>query len=221
MGGLLARAEQWERWDEGFARLQKKHGFRVWHSKKSRQRKGDFKGWTVEQRSALYWDLAHLNAYGLTEAVAMTLNNSDYENHYRGGPKPNKARFDSKYGLCFRVCLYHFVREVLKRQYKKKVPLLHICGCTVNGSFAAPPVRAIVFRNPAVVAGLPRSVTNTYGDSVFSRRSWRQRSDLRAAQWMNGIDAALGAADRRQVVRNCEDDKSKPIIQLSSTVFLL
>jgi hypothetical protein len=88
IGGLLARAEQWERWENGFARLQNKHGFRVWHSKKFRQRKGDFKDWTVEQRSALYWDLAHLNAYGLTEAMAITLNNADYEKHYWSGPKP-------------------------------------------------------------------------------------------------------------------------------------
>lgn len=88
IGGLLARAEQWERSENGFARLQNKHGFRVWHSKKFRQRKGDFKDWTVEQRSALYWDLAHLNAYGLTEAMAITLNNADYEKHYWSGPKP-------------------------------------------------------------------------------------------------------------------------------------
>src|SRR5262249_27170242 len=77
MGGLLARAEQWERWEKGFARLQSKHGFHVWHPKKFRQRKGDFKDWTIEERSTLYWDLAHLNAYGLTEAMAITLNNAD------------------------------------------------------------------------------------------------------------------------------------------------
>jgi hypothetical protein len=40
-----------------------------------------------------------------------------------------------------------------------------------NGSFAASPVRAIVFRNPVVVAGPLRSVIKTYRDSGFSRRS--------------------------------------------------
>jgi hypothetical protein len=60
MGGLVARADQWKRFEDGFAGLQKKHGFRVWHSKKFRQRKGDFKGWTYERCSALYWDSGNI-----------------------------------------------------------------------------------------------------------------------------------------------------------------
>lgn len=126
MGGLLARAEQWERFEKGFSALQRHHGFRVWHSKKFRNKKGDFKGWTDEQLSALYWDLAHLTNSGLTGAVTMTLKNADFENIYRCEPRPRKARFDSKYGFCFRICLYHFIREALKRQHRKKVPPLHI-----------------------------------------------------------------------------------------------
>jgi hypothetical protein len=46
-----------------------------------------------------------------------------------------------------------------------------MCGWIGNGSLAASPVRAIVFRNPAVVAGPPRSVMKTYRDSGFSRRN--------------------------------------------------
>jgi Protein of unknown function (DUF3800) len=62
MGGLLATAEQWQRFEAGFAKAQKRHGFRVWHSKIFRQRKGDFKGWTEEQRTKLYWELAQLTS---------------------------------------------------------------------------------------------------------------------------------------------------------------
>lgn len=126
MGGLLARAEQWQHFERGFAKAQKAHGFRVWHSKKFKKRDGDFKGWTYEQCTALYWELAHLTSRGLTDVVTMTLNNADYEKYYKGRPKPNKARLDTKYGFCFRMCLYHFVREVFKRRYKKKMPVLHI-----------------------------------------------------------------------------------------------
>lgn len=126
MGGIVAKADQWQRFEGGFSNLQNKHHFRVWHSKKFRQRKGDFKGWTADQCTALYWDLAHLNAHGLTDAVAVTLNNAEFEQHYRSGPKPNKARLDSSYGLCFRICLYHFIREVFKRRYKNELPALHI-----------------------------------------------------------------------------------------------
>jgi hypothetical protein len=126
MGGLLARAEQWKRFEDGFAKAQKRHGFRVWHSKQFRQRKGDFKGWTNGQREALFWELAQLTSYGLSDVVTMTLNNADYEKHYRGSEKPNKARLDSKYGFCFRICLYHLARQVMKRRHRKKTPHLHI-----------------------------------------------------------------------------------------------
>ena len=126
MGGLLARAEQWERFEDGFGKLQDKYDFRVWHSKKFKNRRGDFKGWTDLKISGLYWDLAHLTNSGLTEAVTMTLNNADFENYYRREPRPRRARFDSRYGFCFRVCLYHFMKEALKRQHRKQIPPLHI-----------------------------------------------------------------------------------------------
>src|ERR1041384_3309639 len=80
----------------------------------------------LDQRStrALYWDLMHLCAHGLTDAMAVTINNAEFEQYYKSGLKPNKARLDSKYGFCFRVCLYHFIREVFKRRYKRKIPAL-------------------------------------------------------------------------------------------------
>lgn len=126
MGGLLARAEQWENFEKGFGKLQKQHGFRVWHSKKFKRRDGDFKGWSVEQCTALYWDLAFLTSRGLTGAVTMTLNNADFDKYYKSGPKPRKAVLDTKYGYCFRMCLYHFVAEVFKRRHRKKIAPLHV-----------------------------------------------------------------------------------------------
>lgn len=126
MGGLLAKADQWERFEKGFAKAQRQHGFRVWHTKKFKNRTGDFKGWTPEQCKALYWDLGRLTSFGLTEAMAVTLNNADYETHYKSGHRPPKARLDTKYGLCFRVCLYNCINEIFKRRHKKKIPVLHV-----------------------------------------------------------------------------------------------
>lgn len=126
IGGLLARAEQWRGFERGFAQAQKTHGFHVWHSRKFKRRTGDFKGWKPEQCHALYWELAHLTGRGLTDGAVVTLSNADYETYYRAGDKPRRARLDTKYGLCFRLCLFHFLAQVLKRQHRKKLPLLHL-----------------------------------------------------------------------------------------------
>src|SRR2546428_11193818 len=75
MGGMLARAQQWERFEHLFARLQNRHGFRVFHTKKFKGSKGDFRGWTGDQKRARYWDLAALTSQGPTECVAMALEN--------------------------------------------------------------------------------------------------------------------------------------------------
>ncbi len=126
MGGLLARADQWKYFQKGFNRIKKEHDFRVFHTKKFKRKKGAFKGWTNDQCLALIADLGRLTGTGLTDGVAIALDNSTYERHYKSDGKPNKARLDSKYGLCFRMCIYHFMLETMKRKYRKKYPDLHI-----------------------------------------------------------------------------------------------
>jgi hypothetical protein len=56
----------------------------------------------------------------------MAIDNESYRKFYKSGGKPNKARLDSCYGLCFRQCLLVFVREVIKRKHRKRWPHLHI-----------------------------------------------------------------------------------------------
>jgi hypothetical protein len=46
-----------------------------------------------------------------------------------------------------------------------------------NGSFAVSPVRAIILRKPAVVAGPPRSVTKTYRDATAHKYFVRRGND--------------------------------------------
>jgi hypothetical protein len=67
-----------------------------------------------------------VTAFGLSDVVSITLDNASYEVDYKAGVLPRRARPDTKYGLCFRYCVVHFVREVLKRKYRKKIPPLHI-----------------------------------------------------------------------------------------------
>jgi hypothetical protein len=67
-----------------------------------------------------------ISARGLTDIVALTLDNASFEADYKAGELPRRARLDTKYGLCFRYCLVHFVQEVLKRRLRSRVPPLHI-----------------------------------------------------------------------------------------------
>jgi hypothetical protein len=126
MGGVLARAEQWRDFEKKFASVQKQYGFKVWHTKKFKKEAGDFKGWTDEKCSDLYWSMQKISSFGLTDIAALTLDNASYEADYKAGDLPRRARLDTKYGLCFRYCLVHFVLEVLKRRHRNKIPPLHI-----------------------------------------------------------------------------------------------
>lgn len=126
MGGILARAEQWRNFEKKFAAVQSQFGFKVWHTKKFKRKAGDFRGWTDEKCHELYRSLADVTSYGLTDVVAVTLDNASYDADYRVGKFPRKARLDTKYGLCFRFCVVHLVGQVLKRKRRSRVPPLDI-----------------------------------------------------------------------------------------------
>jgi len=126
MGGMVARADHWKGFEEVFEAIQKKHGFRVFHTKKFKRRSGDFKGWTNKQCLALIRDLSVLTGFGRGEGFTVSLDNALYRDIYRKPLVPVRGRFDSKYGLCFRQCLGHLINETAKRKYRKKIPRLDV-----------------------------------------------------------------------------------------------
>jgi hypothetical protein len=126
MGGMLARADHWKGFEEIFEAIQKKHRFRIFHTKKFKRRVGDFKGWTNEQCLALIRDLSVLTGFGRGEGVTVSLNNALYRDVYRKPSVPVRGHFDSRYGLCFRQCLGHLISETVKRKYRKKIPRLDV-----------------------------------------------------------------------------------------------
>src|SRR5260370_41135985 len=69
MGGLLARAQNWRPYEIDFDEIRERHGFRVFHTKKFKNRTGDFKGWTEPQQRALLKDLVRLGNRGLAHTV--------------------------------------------------------------------------------------------------------------------------------------------------------
>jgi hypothetical protein len=92
MGGLLARADQWEAFEKRFSSVQSQYGFKVWHTKKFRRKAGDFKGWTDEKCGELYWSMQQVVSYGLTDVLSMTLDNASYEADYKSGNWPKKGK---------------------------------------------------------------------------------------------------------------------------------
>lgn len=125
MGGVMANAKQWRKFEKDFRLLKQEHGFKTFHTRKFKKKRGDFLGWSNEQCLRLTLAMDEISRTAFTEAVSMTLDNSDYEEEYRGDNTPRKLRLDSKYGLCFRQCLYFFSLEAMKRQYRGKYPKLH------------------------------------------------------------------------------------------------
>ena len=115
MGGIVASAVRWQRFGPKFTRLKKKYGFKVFHTKKFRDRDGDFKGWLNDTRLALMVDMAKIAQKAFNETVTMSLDNAAYESDYKSGEKPRKGQLDSQYGLCFRNCLYHIAMTILRR----------------------------------------------------------------------------------------------------------
>jgi hypothetical protein len=115
MAGAMGHAGQRSRFQRDLDRVRKRHGFRVLHSTEFKHRSGEFKGWSPLQCVALLNDLADITADRLMEAVAFHLDNAAYDREYRGGETPRKLRLDTRYGLCFRLCLEHLSLDAIRR----------------------------------------------------------------------------------------------------------
>lgn len=116
MGALMANALQWSRFETRLAAIQKRHGFKVFHTKKFTQGNGDFKGWSETRRQNLLMDLALLTREsGLMDSITAAVEKAAYQTEYRAGDWPRGLQPDTQYGLCFRVCLEHLLLEAARR----------------------------------------------------------------------------------------------------------
>jgi len=124
MGGFLGHAYQWRVFNRDLDRIRAEFGFRVFHAKEFKHKSGDFRGWDDEKCRRLLDVLTHLVHQRLTEGVTVDLPRKRYLDEYRNLPFPANMQPDSQYGLCFRVCLRHFLQIVGARGGKR--PTLHI-----------------------------------------------------------------------------------------------
>src|ERR1700722_10065825 len=105
MGAFLGHALQWQRFEKRLAKLQKRHGFRIFHAKEFKRKNGDFTGWSDDKCMALIGDLVALVRDKLTMGLTISLEHERFMKEYRAPPIPKKMSLDSQYGACFRGCL--------------------------------------------------------------------------------------------------------------------
>ncbi len=114
MGAMIGSVSQWQRFEDGVAKLQKQYGFRNLHMKDFKHKSGEFSGWSNEKCIWLSRDMAQLTSSGLMHGSIFTLTETEYV-QYRSAPNDPKVQIDSRYGLCFRFCLIEQAIEATRR----------------------------------------------------------------------------------------------------------
>jgi hypothetical protein len=115
MGGFMGAFREEVILGRRLRALQYHYGFTIFHATEFKSRRGDFQGWSDEKRLALIQDMTDMVATSLSSVVIATLPNDRYRMEYRSTPRPRKVTLDSAYGLCFRMCLVHFLEEMERR----------------------------------------------------------------------------------------------------------
>lgn len=116
VGGFLATAEQWESFESRLHELQETYGFRTFHGKDLKAKRGEFSRWSTEKVLKLVIELDDLARNHLLVGAVAPLNMERYKREYRDGPKPRHAPYESAYGLCFRQCLIYFLTVASRRK---------------------------------------------------------------------------------------------------------
>jgi hypothetical protein len=106
IAGFIASADQWIAYERDLSQLLADYEVKVFHAKKFRTKKGEFKGWPTPKRAQFNSRFLKLADDHLACGLAMILRPDDYRNIYQLGEFPRRARPDTQYGLCFRTALW-------------------------------------------------------------------------------------------------------------------
>jgi hypothetical protein len=128
MGGFMGTFREEVILGRRLRALQHHYGFTTSHATEFKNRRGDLQGWSDEKGLALIQNMTDMVAKSLSSVVIATLPNDRYRTEYRNAPRPRKVTLDSAYGLCFRMCLVHFLEEMEKwspvRKYGSKLSVI-------------------------------------------------------------------------------------------------
>jgi hypothetical protein len=113
MAAIMGNVSQWSRFQTDMDRIKKKYGFSVFHTKKFKAKSGDFRGWPDEKGLALIRELSFVTGQRLMHGSEFRISEELYQRFKSG--LPPKIKVDSRYGLCFRICLTHQIGELARR----------------------------------------------------------------------------------------------------------
>jgi hypothetical protein len=115
MGGFLATSSQWAAYEAEMTSLLASSGVKVFHARKLRSGKGDFKDWTKTQRGQFNSRFLKLADDHMSFGMGTVLASDIYQGIYRSGGNARRT-LDSQYGLCFRVSMWRAMVYMKDRQ---------------------------------------------------------------------------------------------------------
>jgi len=124
MAAAFGSAKQWQRFEIEYAKMRKRHGFEIFHAKEWKDSDGEFKGWPRQKKYEFAIEFTNLIGNTLAASIVAHLKNDEYDKYYLTNDRPRKARWDTKYAICFRAVLSLLFTEMGKRQHPKNQ--LHI-----------------------------------------------------------------------------------------------
>jgi hypothetical protein len=119
VAAALGGKKHWTAFERGYAVLRQQYGFSVFHAKELMDTDGEFKGWSIVKKHNLVTDLTDLLDQNLIGCYIAAINDEDYRSHYLGNERVS-GKWDSKYGICFRVVVSALLEETRIRSHRKK-----------------------------------------------------------------------------------------------------
>jgi len=123
MSAFLGSAVQWERFDRGLRRLQRRDGFKVLHATDFKGLTGEFSGWSGPKCMRLINDLVEMFRDELTEAIVTSLPYATYRDEFLA-KLPHKMPRASQYGVCFQATLERILGATASQRGKKVVSIV-------------------------------------------------------------------------------------------------
>lgn len=107
MAGLVGRLGQWATFDAKWKAMLAKDGIEFYHAKKMIHGQDQFRGWSQARKEASAKQVNKIIQRHSQFGFTLVLKDDEYRDHYQmpGVVRPRKLRLDSRYGLCFRMCL--------------------------------------------------------------------------------------------------------------------
>jgi len=125
MAGYVGYSGQWRKFDKKWAHTLARFNISCFHAKDFVKATREFRGWSNERKLALLTKAEQLCRNHTLFGFAASFKNSDYDKFYVTGERPTKVPLDSRYGLCFRLCLC-FLPEMMRQMFGDREPTMNL-----------------------------------------------------------------------------------------------